>query len=177
MVNKFDSAICQGLDNNLLGNCVINLYMSFGLNTSHLTAPSSPASLAPHVRAALSHHLQSRSAHLSCYHCTPLPSLAVLCRTLQLPTMVHTRGGHRSSTLIRDGTGTSRAAAGHSPAQDTEAPPTLTPDAAMMKSLAFGAILEEFQGAEPPSRRYHTRVGPRPSSPVHPLPPRRAPPS
>ena len=32
VVNKFYSAVCQGLDTNLLGNCVINLYMSFGLN-------------------------------------------------------------------------------------------------------------------------------------------------
>ena len=79
--------------------------------------------------------------------------------------MVCTRGGHRSrpkgqtSTPARDGAGTSGATAGHSPAQDTEAPPALTPDA---------AIPEEAQGAEPPSRQYHTRVGPRPLSPVHP---------
>ena len=88
--------------------------------------------------------------------------------------MVCTRGGHRSrprgqtSTPARDGAGTSGAAAGHSPAQDTKAPPALTPDA---------AISEEAQGAEPPSRRYDTRVGPRPLSPVHPRPPWRAPPS
>ena len=84
--------------------------------------------------------------------------------------MIHTRGGHRSrprgqtSTPVRDGAGTSRAAAGHSPALDTEAPPTLTPDAAMMQSLSSVPIQEESQGSEPPSRRYHTRVGPRPLS-------------
>ena len=97
--------------------------------------------------------------------------------------MVHTHGRHRSrlkgqtSTPARDGVGTSRAAAGHSPAQDTEAPPALTHDVAMMHSPASAAIPEESLGAEPPSRRYHTRVGPRPPSPVHPRPPRRAPPS
>ena len=46
-----------------------------------------------------------------------------------------------------------------------------------MQSPAFADILEEPKGAEPPSRRYNTRVGPRPPSPVHPRPPRRAPPS
>ena len=82
--------------------------------------------------------------------------------------MVRTRGGRRSrpkgktSTSARDGAGTSRATTGHSPAQDTEAPPALTHDAAMMHSPASAAILEESPGAEPPSRRYHTRVGPRP---------------
>ena len=104
--------------------------------------------------------------------CTPEP-----------PAMVRTRGGHRSrprvqtSTPARDGAGTSRAATGHSPAQDTEAPPALTPDAAMMQSPTSVAIPKESQGTEPPSRRYHTRVGPRPPSPVHLRPPRRAPPS
>ena len=82
--------------------------------------------------------------------------------------MVHTRGGHRfrprvqTRTPASDGAGTSGAAPGHSPAQDIEAPPALTPDATMMQSQAFAAILEESQAAEPPSRRYHTRVGPRP---------------
>ena len=63
--------------------------------------------------------------------------------------MVRTRGGHGSrprgqtSTPARDGDGTSKAAAGHSPAQDTEAPPALTPDAAMMQSPASAAIPEE----------------------------------
>ena len=47
----------------------------------------------------------------------------------------------------------------------------------MMQSPSSAAIPEEAQGFEPPSRRYHTRVGPRPPSPVHPRPPRRAPPS
>ena len=46
-----------------------------------------------------------------------------------------------------------------------------------MQSLAFVDIPEEYQGAEPLSRRYHTWVGPRPPSPVHPRQPRRAPPS
>ena len=32
VVNKFCGAVCQGLDNNLLGNWVINLYMSFWSN-------------------------------------------------------------------------------------------------------------------------------------------------
>ena len=31
--NKFYGAVCQGLDNNLLGNWVINLYMSFWSNS------------------------------------------------------------------------------------------------------------------------------------------------
>ena len=76
--------------------------------------------------------------------------------------MVRTRGGHRSrprgqtSTPTRDGAGTSRAAAGHSPTQGAEAPPALPPDAAMMPSPASVAIPEEPQGFEPPSRRYHT---------------------
>ena len=105
--------------------------------------------------------------------------------------MVRTHGGHRSkprgqtSTPARDGAGTSRAAAGHFPAQDTEAPPTLTPDAAMMQSPTSVSIPEEAYGSEPPSRRYHTQVGPRPPPPppppppslVHPRPHRRAPPS
>ena len=47
----------------------------------------------------------------------------------------------------------------------------------MKQSPASATIPEESQGVEPPSRRYHTRVGPRPPSPVHPRPPRRAPPS
>ena len=82
--------------------------------------------------------------------------------------MVRTHGGHRYSprvqtcTPARDGAGTSRAAVGHSPAQNTEAPLTLTPDAALMQSPASAAIPEEAQGFEPPSRRYHTWVGPRP---------------
>ena len=98
-------------------------------------------------------------------------------------TMVHTRGGHRYRPRVqtrapaRDGTGTSRAATGHSPTQDAEAPPALTPDAAVMQIPSSTAILEEAQGSEPPSRRYHTRVGPRPPSPMHPRLPRRAPPS
>ena len=72
--------------------------------------------------------------------------------------MVHTRGGHRSkprgqtSTPTRNGAGTSRAAVGHSPAQDTESPPIFTPDATMMQSPAFAAIPEEPQGAEPHPR-------------------------
>ena len=95
--------------------------------------------------------------------------------------MVRTRGGHRSwprgqtSTPVRDGASTSRDAPGHSPDQDTEAPSVLTPNAAMMQSPASAAIPEESQGAEPPSRQYHTRVGPRPPSLVHPRPPRRPP--
>ena len=95
--------------------------------------------------------------------------------------MVRTRGGHRSrprgqtSTPARDGVGTSRAATGHSPAQDIEARLTLIPATALMQSLASAAIPEEAQGSEPPSRRYHTRVGPRPPCPMHLRPPRRAP--
>ena len=97
--------------------------------------------------------------------------------------MVRTRGGHRSrprgqtSTPARDGAGTSTATDGHSLAQGAEAHPALPPDATMMQSQASAAIPEEPQGSEPPSRRYHTQVGPRPPSPVHSRPPRRAPPS
>ena len=82
--------------------------------------------------------------------------------------MVRTRRGHRyrprvqTSTPARDGAGTSRAAAGHSPAQDAEASPALAPDAAVMQCQASAAIPKEAQGPEPPSRRYYTRVGPRP---------------
>ena len=47
----------------------------------------------------------------------------------------------------------------------------------MMQSPASANISEDPQGAKPPSRRYITRVGPRPPSHVHPRPPRRAPPS
>ena len=91
--------------------------------------------------------------------------------------MVLTRGGHRSrprdqtSTPARDGAGTSRAVAGHSPAQGAEAPPALPSDAAMMQSPASAAIPKEPQGSEPPSRRYHTRVGPRQPTPPPPPPP------
>ena len=94
--------------------------------------------------------------------------------------MVGTRGGHRyrpkvqTRTLTRDGAGISRAAAGHSTAQDIEAPPALTPDAAVIQSPAPAAIPKEPQGSEPPPRRYQTRVGPRLASPVHPRPPQRA---
>ena len=53
--------------------------------------------------------------------------------------MVHTRGGHRYRPRVqthapaRDGVGTSRAVAGHSPAQDSETPPALTPEATVMQ--------------------------------------------
>ena len=82
--------------------------------------------------------------------------------------MVHTRGGHRfkprvqTRTPARDGTGTSRATADHSPAQGAKAPPALSPATAMMQSPASADIPEEPQGAEPLSRQYNTRVGPRP---------------
>ena len=89
--------------------------------------------------------------------------------------MVRTRGGNRvrprgqTSTLVRDGTGTSRAARGHSSAQYTEAPSALTPTTALMQSPASTAIPEEPLGSEVPSRRYHTRVGPRTTPPPPPL--------
>ena len=95
--------------------------------------------------------------------------------------MVYTRGGHRfrprgqTHTPARDGEGTSRATTGHSPAQDAEAPPALSPATTMMQSPASADIPEESQGAEPLSRLYHTRVGPPTPSLVHPRPPRRAP--
>ena len=73
--------------------------------------------------------------------------------------------------------GTSRAATDHFPSQGAESPPALSPVTAMMQSPASVNILEEPQGAEPPSRRYNTRVGPRTPSLVHQRPPRRAPPS
>ena len=88
--------------------------------------------------------------------------------------MVRTRGGHcyrprvQTRAPSKDGVGTSRAAVGHSPARDLEVPP----EAAVMQSPAPASIPEEPQGFEPPSRRYQTRVGPRPPSPVHPRPPR-----
>ena len=108
------------------------------------------------------------------------------CRVPELPAVVRTRGSHRfrhrvqTRTPVRDGVGTSRAVAGYSPTQDTEAPSALTPDAVMMQSPTSAAIPEECQGVEPPSKQYHTWVRPRPPPPpshVHPRPPRRAPPS
>ena len=63
--------------------------------------------------------------------------------------MVCTRGGHHYRPRVqtrapaRDGAATSRAAVGHSPAQDSEAPPALTPKAAVMQSPAPVAIPEE----------------------------------
>ena len=87
--------------------------------------------------------------------------------------MVCTRGAHhyrprvQFSTLERDGAGTSRAVAAHSPDQVIETPPALASD----------SISKEAQASEPPSKRYQTRVGPRAPSPVHPRPCRRAPPS
>ena len=97
--------------------------------------------------------------------------------------MVRTRGAHcyrpkvQFSTPERDGAGTSKAAAGHSPAQVTETPPALAPATTMIQGPAPATISEEAQASEPPSRRYQTRVGPRPPSPVHPRPCWRAPPS
>ena len=87
--------------------------------------------------------------------------------------MVHTRGAQRYrprvqfSTLERDGAGTSRVTAAHSSDQVIETPLALAP----------ASVSEEAQAYEPPSRRYQTRVGPRASSPVHPRPHWRAPPS
>ena len=97
--------------------------------------------------------------------------------------MVRTRGAHRYrprvqfSTLEREGAGTSRAAVAHSLNQVTETPPALAPAIAMIQCPAPASILEEAQASKPPSRRYQTRVGPRPPSPVHPRPRRRTPPS
>ena len=88
--------------------------------------------------------------------------------TFEPPTMVRTRGGHRfrlrvqTCTLSRDGAGTSGATTCHSPTQGAEAPPDLSPSTALMQSPASNDMPEEPRGAEPPSRRYNTRVGPRP---------------
>ena len=85
--------------------------------------------------------------------------------------MVRTRRGQRfrprgqTRTPARDGAGTSRAATDHSPTQDAKAPPALSPATTMLQSPASADIPEESQGVEPPSRRYHTRVGPRPPPP------------
>ena len=63
--------------------------------------------------------------------------------------MVLTRGAHRykprvqTRTPARDGAGTSRAAVGHSPAQDTGAPSALTPDIVVIQSSVPSAIPEE----------------------------------
>ena len=97
--------------------------------------------------------------------------------------MVQTRGGHRYRPMIhtrspaRDATGTSRVAADTSPVQGAEAPPYVSPATTIISNPASTDILEEPHCAEPPSRLYNTRVGPRPPSHVHPRPPRRAPPS
>ena len=72
--------------------------------------------------------------------------------------MVRTNGGHcyrprvQTRTPASDGAGTSKAAAGHSPAQDTKAPLALTPNAAMIQIPAPAAIAEEPQGSESPPR-------------------------
>ena len=93
--------------------------------------------------------------------------------------MVRMRGGHQyrprvqTRSPVKDAMGTSRAAADISPVRGTEAPPSVSP----ATTIASTDIPKEPQGAEPPSKRYNTRVGPRPPSPVHPQPPRRAPPS
>ena len=69
--------------------------------------------------------------------------------------MVRTRGGHQfkpkgqTNTPARDGAGTSRAAAGHSPGQGVEARPTLSPTTAMMQSPAFADIPEESRVLRP----------------------------
>ena len=97
--------------------------------------------------------------------------------------MVRTRGGHQYRLRVqtrspaRDATGTFRAAANISLVQGAEAPPSVSPDTSIISNPTSVDIPEEPQGAEPPSKRYNTRVGPRPPSPVHPRPPRRAPPS
>ena len=97
--------------------------------------------------------------------------------------MVRTHGAHhyrprvQFSTLEREGAGTSRAVAAHFLAQVTETPPTLAPATTMIQGPAPTSISEEAQASEPPSRRYQTWVGPRPLSPVHPRPLRRASPS
>ena len=95
--------------------------------------------------------------------------------------MVRTRGAHRYGPRVqfgtpeRDSAGTSRVATAHSPDQVTETPPALAPTTAMIQGPAPASISEEAQVSEPPSRQYQTRVGPRPPSPVHPRPRRRAP--
>ena len=97
--------------------------------------------------------------------------------------MLRTRGAHhymvrvQYSTPEREGTGTSRATAAHFPAQVTETPPAFAPATAIMQGPASVYISEEAQAFEPPSKRYQTRVGPRPPPPMHPRPPQRAPPS
>ena len=97
--------------------------------------------------------------------------------------MVRTRGGHRYRPRVqtrspaRDATGTSKATAHNSPVQGAKAPPSVSPATVIISNPASADILEEPQGAELPSRRYNTRVRPRPPSLVHPRPPRRAPPS
>ena len=98
--------------------------------------------------------------------------------TLPLPhhwttAMVLTSGGHRFKPRVRFSTPergdavTSRATDAHSPNLSVETQP----------ALASAAIPEEPQATEPPSRRYQTRVGPRPPSPVHQRRRKRAPPS
>ena len=105
------------------------------------------------------------------------------CRTPELPSWsapaepIVTGLGVQFSTPEREGAGTSKAAAAHSPARVTETPPALTPAISMIQGPAVASISEEAQASEPPSKRYQTRVGPRPPSPVHPRPPQRAPPS
>ena len=97
--------------------------------------------------------------------------------------MVRTHGAHhyrpkvQFSTPEREGVGTFRTTTAHSPAQVIETPPALAPAIALIQGPAPASISEEDQASKPPSKRYQTRVGPRPPSPVHPRPRRMAPPS
>ena len=80
--------------------------------------------------------------------------------------MVQTRGGHRyrprvqTRSPVRDATGTSRATVDISPVQGVEAPPSVSPATVIISNPASTDILEEPQGAEHPSKRYNTQVGP-----------------
>ena len=77
--------------------------------------------------------------------------------------MVRTRGAHRYmpkaqfSTPERDGAGTSKAAAAHSPDQVTETPPALAPTTAMIQGPAPTSISKEAPASKPPSG--DTRLG------------------
>ena len=91
--------------------------------------------------------------------------------------MVRTRGGLRFQLKVR----LSTPAGADTPYPEVAAAAVPSPAsadvAAVVLNLAADGATVGTQAADPPSRKYNTRVGPVPPSPEHPRPPRRAPPS
>ena len=80
--------------------------------------------------------------------------------------MGRAHGGHRYRPRVqtrspaRDFTGTSRVATDISPVKGAEAPPFVSPATTIISNPASADIPKDPQGAESPSRRYNTQVGP-----------------